>query len=102
MAAAGNRREKGDGKSRQGGRKKGTPNKITKEVRERLAQFAQDNWQDFLDSYHQIVDPEKKCRIMMDVLPYIAPRLSSVEFKDKTPIKSFKDELDELSGELTR
>lgn len=95
-------RQKGDGKGRLGGRAKGTPNKVTAERKARIAQFVEGHWEEFVMNYEQLDDPKEKCKIFMDILPYYAPKLSAVEYKDKTPAKSFKDELDELSGELTR
>lgn len=95
-------RSKGDGLGKTGGRKAGTPNKVTKEKRELLAKFIDDQWDDFVKSYKDIKDPEKKCSIMVSMLPYVFPRLSSIEQKDVTPAKSFQDELDEISGEKTR
>ena len=98
---AGNKREAGDGKGRQGGRKKGTPNKLTREKREAISQFINDNWKEFEDAYKEL-DPEKKCSVMLGLLPFAVPKLTSVELKDKTPRKTFRDELDEDSGEKTR
>ena len=95
-------RQKGDGKGRLGGRKKGTPNVITKEKRELISAFIDDHWDEFIKSYTDVTDPEKKCRIFLDLLPYATPKLASMEFKDKTPPKTFNDELDEISGERTR
>lgn len=96
-------RMKGDGKGQNGGgRKKGTPNKVTKEKREMLAMFIEENFEDFKQSYKDIVDKEKKCRIFLELLPFVMPKLSSVEMKDSVLPKTFKDELDELSGEKTR
>lgn len=95
-------RQKGDGKGRLGGRKKGTPNVITKEKRELISAFIDDHWDEFIQSYKDVSDPEKKCRIFLDLLPYATPKLASMEFKDKTPPKTFNDELDEISGEITR
>ena len=84
-----------------GGRKKGTPNKVARERRELIAEFLDDNWQDFLDLYKKS-DPATKQKIYMEMLPYNIPKLASVEHKEAEPAKSFKDELDELSEEPTR
>lgn len=96
-------RPKNDGRGRiAGGRKKGTPNKMSREMRELISAFIDGRWDEFMEAYSQITDPEKKCRIFLDLLPYATPKLASVEYKDKTPVKTFKDELDEISGEKTR
>ena len=96
-------RMKGDGKGQNGGgRKKGTPNRMTKEKREILSAFIDNNFDDFITAYKSIVDPEKKCRIFLELLPFAMPKLSSVELKDAVIPKTFKDELDEISGEKTR
>lgn len=95
-------RTKGDGLGKLGGRKKGTPNKVTKEQRELVLEFVRNNWEDFQEAYRSIVEPEKKCSVFLGVMQYGLPKLAAVEYKDKTPAKTFKDELDELSGEVTR
>ncbi len=100
--AGGNIRVKGDGKGRQGGRKKGTPNKITKEVREMIQMFVEAKWDDFILAYDAIEKPSDKCYIMTSLLPFIAPKMASVEYKGEVPAKTLADELDEISGEKTR
>lgn len=95
-------REKNDGRGRMGGRKKGTPNKVTVERRALIASFIEEEWDEFVSNYHDIKDPEKKCSIFMSMMSYYAPKLAAVEYKDKTPAKSMADELDEISGEKTR
>jgi len=102
MAAGGNIRRKGDGKGRQGGRQKGTPNKVTKETKELLSNFVTSRWEDFVLSYDNIKDPEKKCQIMTQLIPYVVPKMASVEYKGDIPVKTLADELDEISGEKTR
>lgn len=97
MASKGNK-----GGVKTGGRKKGTPNKVTKETRELISKFVDSRWEDFLNAYDQITDADKKCSIMVSLLPFIAPKMASVEYKGDVPIKSFNDELDEISGEKTR
>lgn len=95
-------REKNDGRGRLGGRKKGTPNKITKEKREIIAKFIDDKWEDFILSFDAIDKPETKCSIMVQLLPFAFPKLAQIDYKDKTQAKTLEDELDEISGEKTR
>ena len=101
MANEGNKRFKGDGKGRQGGRQKGTVNKTTKERRELIDGFLNENWEDFKKLYRDS-DPVTKLRIYMELVPYTTPKMASVEYKDKDKPKTLQDELDEDSGLATR
>lgn len=98
---AGNKRVKGDGKGRQGGRKKKTPNKLDKERRDVLAKFLDDKFEEFKEAWDAIDDPYKKCSIYTDLIPFATPKLQSIELKEQTGRKTFEDELDELQGEKT-
>lgn len=100
MAAADTRFKKGQPKT--GGRKAGTPNKITREKREIISKFIDDKWEEFMSAYDAIDKPELKCSIMVQLLPFAFPKLAHVEYKDNTPAKTLQDELDEISGEKTR
>lgn len=91
-----------NGGAKTGGRKKGTPNKMTKEVREMIQKFVENKWEDFMLAYDAIEKPSDKCYIMTSLLPFIAPKMASVEYKGDAPVMTFKDELDEISGEKTR
>lgn len=95
-------RPKGDGKGRLGGRKAGTPNKVTKEQREIITKFIEGKWDDFIAAYDAIEKPVEKCNVMLGLLQYAVPKLASVEYKDKVAGKTLQDELDEISGEKTR
>ena len=97
----GNKRVKGDGKGRQGGREKGTPNKINKEKRELISKFIDDHWDEFVTAFENLED-DKKCKLMVDLMPYASPKLASIEYKDKDKPRTFEDELSELSGENSR
>lgn len=101
MANPGNKRFKGDGKGRQGGRKKGTPNKTTRERRELIDEFLNENWDEFKDLYRSS-DNVTKVRIFMELIPYTTPKMASVEYKDKDKPKTLQDELDEDSGLQSR
>ena len=85
-----------------GGRKKGSTNKVTAERKARLAEFIEGHWDEFEKAYNSLDDPKDICKFFLDLMPYYAPRLQAVEYKTETPAKTFRDELDELSGEVTR
>lgn len=95
-------RQKGDGRGRLGGRTAGTPNKVTKEHREYISAFLEKRWKDFEESFDMIEDPKDKCSIVLGLLPFAVPRLSSIEYKDKSQAQTLQEELDEISGEKTR
>lgn len=90
------------GSPKYGGRKAGTPNKLTKEKREIIAKFIEDAWPDFTAAFNAITKPKEKCDIMVAILPFAVPKLTSIDYKGETKIKSYKEELDEDSGEITR
>lgn len=87
-----------------GGRKPGQPNKITKEMREVLAPIISDyisgegigKNKRTLANDLAVMEPEDRARIVTNLVPYVMPKLASVEVKQKGEGKSFKDELDEL------
>lgn len=84
-----------------GGRQKGTTNKVTKERRELISEFLDKEWPNFQKMYESS-DKETKMKIYMEMLPYTTPKMASIEYKEKLRPKSYKDELDEDSGQKTR
>lgn len=99
--AGGNVRRKGDGKGRQGGRQKGTPNKSTVATRAMLSEIIESKYEEFKKRLDTLNNKEF-CRAYIDLLAYVAPKMANIEYKDKTEAKSFRDELDEISEEKTR
>ena len=75
---------------------------MTKETRELLSKFVEDKWDEFITAFDSILEPEKKCYIMVQLLPFIAPKMATVEYKGEVPVKTLDDELDEITGEKTR
>lgn len=95
-------RPKNDGRGRiAGGRKKGTPNKVSRERRELISEFLDKEWDNFQQMY-QRADEETKLKIYMEMIPYTTPKMASVEYKERAKPKTFMDELDEISEEKTR
>jgi hypothetical protein len=90
------------GSPKTGGRKAGTPNKVTASMRERISALLEEKWDDLEKAIEDIKDPEKKARIMLDLMQYSVPKLASVEYKDKDKPHTLQDELDADSGLKTR
>lgn len=98
-------RQKGDGKGNQGGgRRPGQPNKVTRELREVLTPIISsyisgegigENKRTLANDLASM-EPEDRAKIITNLVPYVMPKLASVEVKQKGEGKSFKDELDEL------
>lgn len=101
-------REKGSGKTPGSGRKKGTPNKITGELREFLTpiitKYLSDDGIGDAEHRHNLeqdlakMEPEDRARTITNLVPYVMPKLASVEVKSKPDEKSLRDELDELEN----
>ena len=84
-----------------GGRKPGTPNKISRERRELFDTFLNEEWENFKKMYTK-ADDATKLKIYMELIPYTTPKMATVEYEKKKAPKSYRDELDEDSGEITR
>ena len=61
-----------------GGREKGTPNKLTSELRERINDFLNFNWNN-LQSNFESLEPKDKLLFYERLLQYGLPKLQSTE-----------------------
>ncbi|TAK84196.1 MAG: hypothetical protein EPO20_15095 [Betaproteobacteria bacterium] len=59
-----------------GGRKKGTPNKASADVRAAIALIAERNVEAFETWLAKIKDPARRCEVFLRVLEYHVPKLS--------------------------
>lgn len=57
-----------------GGRKRGVPNKVTRDVREALALLAERNIARFEDWLTQIQNPAKRCEVFLRAIEYHLPK----------------------------
>ena len=68
-----------------GGRTKGTPNKVTAQVREAIAEFAEANvpkLQTWLDAVAE-KDPARAAELLLRALEYHVPKLARTEVKEE-------------------
>jgi hypothetical protein len=86
------------GKPKTGGKKKGVPNKITRDIKEAYRQLIENNLDNLTGWLEKIAekDPEKAIRIISDLSEYIIPKLARTDLtgKIKQDIKTtlvFKD-----------
>ena len=82
------------GKPKTGGRIAGTPNKAAKELREQLRSIIQTTL-DELPETLAAMEPADRARLLVAVLPYVMPKLSSIELwaedKEELPQRSRPD-----------
>lgn len=91
-------RQKNDGKGRMGGRKKGTPNKVTKDTRTAISLFIDEHFEEFMTEWGTL-EPRDKCEVYIKMCKFVLPTLSSVDMNAKVEDKSFSDELRALRDE---
>lgn len=65
-------------------------------MRELLANFCSETFEEFVSSFHHIEDPKDKCKIWLDAQSFVTPKLSSIDLKESEKKKTLQDELDEL------
>lgn len=84
-----------------GGRKKGTPNKINSGLRDKIAGFLDNNFDDAMNEWKKIKDPAQKVRTFCDLMKYAVPTLQSVSLDAIIEKKAddIENKLKELSEE---
>lgn len=70
-------RKKNDGKGRMGGRKAGTPNKVTGTVKEWIASIIDGNRKQFEDDLEKL-EPGERVRVISNLLQYVTPKMQSI------------------------
>jgi hypothetical protein len=68
-----------------GGRQKGTPNKLTKEIRTVLKDLIykeHDEFKEHLDS----LEPKQRIEIVIKLIPYVLPKVDSISYSTNEPL----------------
>ncbi|GAB3639713.1 hypothetical protein [Spirosoma arcticum] len=68
------------GRAKTGGREAGTPNKAVKELRQQLQEIVQTTLNE-LPQTLAAMEPTDRARLLTALLPYVMPKLNSVELK---------------------
>lgn len=68
-----------------GGRTKGTPNKLTKELRELLKNILY-NEMEKIEEYLDGLEPKEKLETIIKLMPYILPKTSNVSHTVNEPL----------------
>lgn len=70
------------GRKKTGGRKKGTPNKMTLTIREQLKNAIEPFLETMEDTINDIVEPKDKVDAIAKILPFIIPKYQSTTIND--------------------
>jgi len=68
-----------------GGRKKGTPNRLTKELRTVLKDVIYDELEN-LDECLKELDAKQRVELIIKLLPYVFPKLESISHTTNEPL----------------
>jgi len=69
-----------------GGRQKGTPNKLTKELRFYLKDIIFSELETLEDRMDEL-DPKVRIELLIKLMPFVFPRITSVHFKEDEPFE---------------
>ena len=69
----------GKGRPKTGGRQKGTPNKVRNTLREKILDFAEENFDEVIEAWKSIEEPDKKIKAYNDICAYALPKLQAVQ-----------------------
>ncbi len=61
-----------------GGREQGTPNKLTSDLKNRINDFLNENW-DQVEKDFKILEPEKRVLLFEKLLSYTLPKMQTVQ-----------------------
>ena len=80
------------------GRPAGVPNKATKQIREMINDFLDQNFDNIVEAFYEL-QPREKVKFYIDLLQYGVPKLQATELK--TDFEKLSDEqLDKIINEL--
>jgi len=93
-------RKKGTPKT--GGRERGTPNRITSDLRDWIKELLNDNRQTFEADLKKL-EPHQRVAIFEKMLSYSVPKLQSVEAQINVDLNQLSDEqIDDIINEITK
>ena len=82
-----------------GGRTKGTPNRITLERKTLLDNFLAENFSEFKERMSQIENPVDFCRLYVQLLNFVLPKISSVTLQEEPHRETLAEELERIAKE---
>jgi len=83
-----------------GGRKPGTPNKVKYDLRSKIREFAEDNFEEVINAWNCIDDPKDKLKAYIDLCTYALPKLQAIQLDANiNKVSDVEDDLKRLSEE---
>jgi hypothetical protein len=83
------------------GRPKGSTNRLTQTIREQIQNLFDDNFETIQQDLEGL-EPKDRLKFMIDLLPYLMPKLQSTTYSQKIDLDSMTDEdLDILIERIT-
>ena len=80
------------GHKKLGGRKKDTPNKITKPIRQAISFYLENNWNDFEVWMEEIDSPIEKAKIFISLLEFSTPKLQRTTIQETEKQKQIEND----------
>jgi hypothetical protein len=68
-----------------GGRQKGTPNKLTKELRSLLKDILYQELDELQEKF-KLLEPRERIELLIKLMPYILPKVTSVSHTTNEPL----------------
>lgn len=90
-------RVKGDGKGKTGGRKAGTPNKVTREAKDIIASIVNNNAEKAEKMLNKIVDPKDWLGIYLKLSEFVVPKKAAVQVSSENKSCDLRSELEEMT-----
>ena len=73
------------------GRPKGAPNKITRPLKAVISEFLTEKFEELPDLWQKL-DAKERARFLIDLLPYIIPRIAAVELSGEIALNRLTEE----------
>jgi hypothetical protein len=73
-----------DKRQKTGGRQKGTPNHLTKDLRQRISDFLAENWEGVQEDFDSL-EPKERLAFYEKLLSYSLPKLLATEISTEKP-----------------
>ena len=68
-----------------GGRRKGTPNRITKELRVLLKDIMYQELEEVQERF-SLLEPKQRIELIIKLMPYVLPKVNSISHKTNEPL----------------